>query len=110
MIKMKKYELLTKPSPVANISEGEIDKSPKEMYSNFDQSRVKHEPYENMVQNINNVVNQLLRQVRSDMEGDYFNNYDLEFLLNDSLPRLQDGISYAISSIEALTSKDDEND
>ena len=103
-----KYKLLSKPNQAIN--EGEIDKSPKEMYTNFEKTRVKHEPYENMVQNINNIVNQLLKQARTDMEGDNFSDYDLEFLLNDSLPRIQDGISYAMSAIEALTSKDDEND
>jgi hypothetical protein len=103
-----KYKLLSKPNQAIN--EGEIDKSPKEMYSDFNQTRVLHEPYENIVNNINSLVNQLLKQAKTDMEGDNFSDYDLEFLLNDSLPRIQDGISYAMSAIEALTSKDDEND
>ena len=102
---MKEYKLLSTPNMKV---EETINKATPQYYSNYAQSLNKAEPYENIVRNINNQVNQLIKLAQADYKTDSLEAPDKEFLLYDSLPRCLDAVNYAIAAIEAL--KPDELD
>jgi len=102
---MKEYKLLATPNMKV---EETINKATPQHYSNYAQSLKKAEPYENIVRNVNNQINQLIKLCQADYKTDSLEPQDKEFLLYDSLPRLQDAVNYAIAAIEAL--KPDELD
>ena len=102
---MKEYKLLSTPDMKV---EETINKATPQYYSNYAQSMKKAEPYENIVRNVNNQLNQLIKLCQADYKAGSLEPQYKEFLLYDSLPRLQDAVNYAIAAIEAL--KPDEND
>ena len=100
---MKQYKLLV--SPLSGINEN-IDKAPGHKYSNLDQVMVKHQPYENVVRVVSQNLEKMIKDIRLGIESENLQTQDLDFIKNDVLGRMQDALSYAISSIEALKSEE----
>ena len=74
---MKEYKLLSTPDMKV---EETINKATPQHYSNYAQSLKRAEPYENIVRNVNNQLNQLIKLCQADYKTDSLEPQDKEFL------------------------------
>jgi hypothetical protein len=65
-----------------------------------------HQPYEQLVITMHQYIDSFLKRARADLDSGNLSPYDIEFLLNDVLKRLQDQVDYARSSIESYKEVD----
>lgn len=82
----------------------EIYKSGEDGYevpSHFTSTSYHHEPYEQLVSTMNQYIDSFLKRARADLDSNNLTPYDIEFLLDDVLERLQTQLDYARSSIES---------
>jgi len=83
-----------------NIKE-EVYKS-GEFPSRYTSTSYRHQPYEALVTAIHDYIDSFLKRARADLDSGNLSPYDIEFLLNDVLKRLQDQVDYASSTVEAF--------
>jgi len=72
-----------------------------ELPSHFTSTSYHHQPYEALVAAMHGYIDSFLKRARADLDSNNLTPYDIEFLLNDVLERLQTQLDYAKSSIES---------
>lgn len=77
-----------------------------EVPSHFTSTSYHHQPYEQLVISMNQYIDSFLKRARADLDSGNLKAYDIEFLLNDVLKRLQNQVDYARSSIESYKEVD----
>ena len=92
---MKNYDLLVAPSQKVD---EQVNYSPSDKYSFPHEKMVKYQFYENAVEQISKIVENIVKQAKHDK----LSEYDVEFIINDTMSRVQDAIGYTISTLEAL--------
>jgi hypothetical protein len=97
--KMKNYDLLV--APKQKVDE-QVNYSPSDKYSFPHEKMVKYQFYENAVEQISKIVENIAKQAKHDK----LSEYDVEFIINDTMSRVQDAIGYTISTLEALKQDD----
>lgn len=114
MIKGRNYEdiLLSFPgerqqkiAESAEVIKEEVYKS-GEFPSRYTSTSYRHQPYEALVTAMHDYTDSILKRARADLDSGNLSSYDIEFLLNDVLKRLQDQVDYAKSSIETYKQAD----
>ena len=73
-----------------------------EFPSRYTSTSYRHQPYEALVTAIHDYIDSFLKRARADLDSGNLSPYDIEFLLNDVLKRLQDQVDYASSTVEAF--------
>ena len=77
-----------------------------EFPSHYTSTSFHHQPYEALVTAMHDYIDSFLKRARADLDSGNLSPYDIEFLLNDVLKRLQDQVDYARSSIESYKEVD----
>jgi len=73
---------------------------PTDQPEGFTTTSFQHQPFEALVSSMNKSTENLLKIVRDRVDTGNIGTYDIEFLLNDVLKRLQDQLNYIRASIE----------
>jgi hypothetical protein len=73
-----------------------------EFPSRYTSTSYHHQPYEALVSAMHDYIDSLLKRARADLDSGNLGPYDIEFLLNDVIKRLQDQVDYASSTVEAF--------
>lgn len=77
-----------------------------EFPSRYTSTSFHHQPYEALVTAMHDYIDSFLKRARADLDSGNLSPYDIEFLLNDVLKRLQDQVDYARSSVESYKEVD----
>jgi hypothetical protein len=88
---------------------GDISYAGKESHkvpSRYTSTSFHHQPYEALVTAMHQYIDSFLKRARADLDSGNLTPYDIEFLLNDVLKRLQDQVDYARSSVESYKEVD----
>lgn len=103
---MKRYELLATPNSNTKKINENREASPTEYYPTQALSQAKYKFYENTMMQIGRLVSQMAKEAQtSGLRGD-----DVDYLLNDTFPRLEDAVAYAKSVVEVLRNKKEDED
>jgi len=71
----------------------------------YSSTSYKHQPYEQFVTTMHDMVDNFLKRIRADMDSNNLAPEDVDFLLSDVLERIQSQVDYAKSTISAIHAK-----
>ena len=100
---MKNYDLLA--TPFGSINEDKQE-SPSDKYPFPHEQIIKHRPFENIADGVSNLLKKMIDDARSGREAGNLKDLDMEFLMNDTMKRIQTAVDYANTALQVLVKKD----
>ena len=100
---MKNYDLLATPFKIIKEDKQE---SPSDKYPFPHEQIIKHRPFENIADGVSNLLKKMIDDARSGREAGNLKDLDMEFLMNDTMNRIQAAVDYANTALQVLVKKD----
>lgn len=100
---MKNYDLLATPFKIIKEDKQE---SPSDKYPFPHEQIIKHRPFENIADGVSNLLKKMIDDARSGREAGNLKDLDMEFLMNDTMNRIQTAVDYANTALQVLVKKD----